>query len=209
MPKLATVESYRARFGAPDTDSTNEKIAATLEAASVHLSSLLQTGFDAVTHTDIYWVDSEEFPFVDQFVRLRLRNGFVDSSATFEVRTASLVSELSSQDPLDLSDAVVDYEAGLILLTYEQNSYYQLSNPITDRWFAQVDYTAGFQTQSDAYQGSVYQNVPSWLSEAALLQAYGMMEGVCDPKRGNPVCDSVIRLLEGKIRAYPSALRPI
>lgn len=220
MPKLATVEEIRVRLNIGDVDDINAKVSAALDAATLHLTSILRTEFDRQTVSDMFWLDPVQEPWTGEFIQLYLTQGFVfqDPAALpdpigVEVRYADNKVDLANSDALDNAYVIVQDTKGLVLITDDVEHDITIPRWRTaNRFFMSVDYTAGFLTKNTEF-GLVYQDVPGWLNEAAIIVASnifkydadcskeGLAKGKCGP--------DVMRLVERYIRFYPSARKTI
>ncbi len=215
MAQLATVEAVRKRGNLVDADEVNQRIALSLDAASLHLASILRTNFDRVTSKkDRYWVDSTEFPFTDNYIKLYQAQGFIDEEETYSVKIALNLGDFDDASEVDPTYLEIEHEKGTVLIT--GTTFTQPSSvPVftTDRQFWQVTYTAGFLTSTTPL-GKLYKGVPTWLAEAGTMAALTIYRELCkdggecralDPNLISPMQ----RFLEPYIRFYPSALKPL
>lgn len=218
MANLATVQSVAYRLGKGSIDSFQDsavldQIFSALKGATLRLSAVLMTEFDRATLTDKYYVDFEEHPYKDQFPKLYLNQGFVDSAQSYTVKLSSTYDTLGDEDDLDPKYLIRADQKGVLLIT---GSDYlgRFTLPFsTGSFFAQVSYTAGFNQEADENFGYVYTGIPAWLSEAAVsLATFLYKQGDdCDDGKCDNICgtDDISRLVEEHIRFYPSALQPL
>lgn len=221
MAKLATVEALRVRGNIPEdpSDEVNQRMSVSLDAATLYLSSILRTEFDLKTRQDIYWVDTQEFPWTDQFPKYYLKAGFVDygtpTPSLFELKMADYIEDLPNGSVVDATLIVRDNLKGQVLLTGTISGGSNISiRPLThsNRFFTSIDYTAGFAVEEGEF-GDVYQDVPAWLQEAALMLSLKIYKMECNgdgsDKNTGGCCTDVLLLLQPYIRFLPSALKPL
>lgn len=220
VAKFVSVEEFAIRAGlGGDVDALAEEVQTkarySLEAATTYLAMLVRTEFDAVTgQVDTYYVDSREFPWVGEFPRLYLSRGFVTTAvSSLDVRTSTLLDELAGAPSVGTDYLVLDQTKGTLLITGTDALPINALNPIAgDRYFVRLTYDAGFTETEDAY-GSVYDDPPQWLKEAALLIGKQFFDTgqPCDDKGLNGSgCPCIVEhLVTPNIRFYPSALGPL
>lgn len=212
MAKLVSVENLRIRMGLQDTESTNLRLAAAIEAATVHLESLLETSLDYQATDDTFWIDPREQPWVDHFLYVRLSKGFVDSTVPPVLRLAGTVAEAPTADPLATSNTKFNYKGGLAAILD--------SDLVTEVWprlgvdevFLRVEYSYGFQTKSDEF-GKVYLSTPAWLQEAAYVIATNIYRGASPCGDSIPKdcvgCASIVNFITPHLRFFPYARNPV
>lgn len=226
MGQLTTVEAVRKRGSLGDVDAVNERIGISLNAASLHLASLLRTDFDRKVIQDRYYVDWDEFPFIGGggdtyqyrrgggFIKLFHSQGFVDTNESYTIKVALNLSDFANAGEIDSDYLQIEGPEGLVLITSnELDSPAYVPFTLSGRQFYQIDYTAGFLTKSAKY-GKVYQGVPEWLQEAATMASLTIYRAVCrDDDESAAFNPSLIyplqSFLERYIRFYPSALKPL
>ena len=220
VAKFISVDDFaiRAGLGAVDDlqESVQTKARYAIEAATTHLVSYIRTEFDAVTdQRDVYYVDSHELPFVGEFPSVFLSYGNVTTAVgSLQVRSASLLNDLTTASALSTDYLVLNADKGTVMIT--GTDQLPLAGPtlITgDRFFLDVTYDAGFQTQADAY-GTIYVNAPQYLAEAAMILALSIFQSGQPCKDGEATgqngCPCTIEnLITRYIRFAPSALKPI
>ena len=177
MPaKFASVEDFAIRAGLGSVDDLAEdvqnKARYALEAATTHLISYIRTEFDAQSVVDQYYVDTGELPFQGEFPKFYLTQGFVTTPvASMVIRTSDQLPEVGTATAIDTTYLRLDSNKGTVLITGTDRLPINALSPVSgDRYFAQIEYDAGFTASADAF-GSVYDNAPEYLSEAALILA--------------------------------------
>ncbi len=218
MPKLATVEDVRGRGSIPESDDVNTRISIALDSATIHLASALRTTFDLTVNSDQYWVSPHEFPYTDQFVKLFLKQGFVDKDSNapnpYELRFAALLVDLASADLVEDEFLKRDDDKGQLLITGWDGAGAANSTSLrlftfSGEFFAQLDYTAGFSTKGSNF-GKIFRDVPDWLEEAATMTALQIYREGCGELEGKAAAWAIIHaLIEQYIRFMPSALKPL
>lgn len=201
---LASVEAIRTQLGFDDMTDINEAIKFALHSAEAQLSSALMTDFDRATVTDTFYVDEPSFQQgAHAHTEFRLSRGLVK-----EVLSARLVTTPlqfgSSQDEIDTLGRLELHRDKGVIIDYQ--SRYR-------RQYIRFTYTCGYEVSESDPES--YENVPSWLREAAKVQAVMLLANAA------PVTEAAIQIdktmLEGqlsamlrnKIRYTPCALLPI
>lgn len=175
MSKLVSIEKFRSRAQVQDVSQINALVETVLESTSLHLEALLDTEFAEAAFEDYFVVDPCRRPFPSSPPALLLTNGFVQPAgvdAVFEVRLATTFDGLATATVVDPDGMLVDYEKGRVVLTaydLEEEQEEQLVQ------YLSVSYTSGFEAADAVYQG-----VPSWLQEMALIKAMGLYAEVAD-----------------------------
>lgn len=218
VAKLVSVESFTVRAGLGDVDSLDESVTtkaqAAVEAATVHLISIVRTEFDQTAQVNQYWVDVGELPFQGDFPKFFLSQGFVTTAVSaMVVRTATQLSEVAAATALDASFFRLDSAKGTLLITGTDRLPITTLAPVSgDRYFAQIEYTAGYTSVGDAF-GTIYENVPDWLAEAAIILAQSIFatgKPCKDDEKNASGCPCTIESLVSRyIRFVPSALKPL
>ena len=151
----------RDALGFDDMTDINDAIEAALYAATQAIAARLNTSFDRAPHTDTWYV--MEPLRHDNFLRqteFRTRYGFVQSLDA--ISYGSEISHFGTSDATDASSSVtLQGEKGVIV---------DLKTDYTAK-FVRAEYTYGFEADDDypgVYDGT---QVPTWLKEAAKLNA--------------------------------------
>lgn len=212
MATLLSVTDFRTRLDICDSPETNDKALYSLEVATSYLSEMLRTSFDRQALTDLFNVDPDGEPWDGDFPMLYLSQGFVYQPETLTLKLASSIPELPSTDAIDSNYRHVDATKGLVLMIEDLDAEINVPDwSIGCEFFAQADYTAGFTTDSDEF-GDFYTGIPSWLREAATLEARRVfeMDSLCeDRKRSINCCPELQCLIDAHIRFYPYATHPM
>ena len=216
--KFVSVEDFALRSGLGDVDGLAEdvqtKARQSIEAATTHLVSILRTTFDVATPTDQYYVDTDELPFVGKFPRFFMSQGFVTTATSgIAMRIAARLSDLAAASSVDTAFFVLDQSKGTLLVSGSDVTSISVPSPaLSDRYFADITYTAGFTEKSDAH-GTIYENTPDWLTEAAMILSIAIFNTgkACEDKDTNAQgCPCSIEALVNRyIRFLPSALKPM
>lgn len=216
--KFVSVEDFALRSGLGDLDGLAEdvqtKARMAVEAATTHLISIVRTEFDTTTLTDQYYVDTDELPFVGEFPRFFLSQGFVTTAVTgIAMRIASRLSDLAAASSVDTAFFVLDQTKGTLLVSGSDVTSISVPSPaLSDRYFADITYTAGFTSKSDAF-GTIYENTPDFLTEAAMILSIAIFNTgkACedDDKNSSGCPCSIEGLINRYIRFLPSALKPM
>jgi len=219
VAKLVSVEDFAIRAGLGDVenlaDEVTAKAQASIEAATLHLISIIRTEFDQnLSITDNYYVDVGEFPFVGEFPRFYLSQGFVTTAVTaLVIKNADQLGDLAAATAIDTAFLVLDSSKGTVLITGTDQALSGTLQIVSgNRYFLSVTYDAGFTAAADAF-GTIYENTPDWLTEAAQIIAKAIFDnGVpCDDGDKNVLgcCISIEGLANRYIRYLPSALKPM
>jgi len=219
VAKLVSVEDFAIRAGLGDVenlaDEVTAKAQASIEAATLHLISIIRTEFDQnLAITDTYYVDTGEFPFVGEFPRFYLSQGFViTATAALSIKNATQLGDLAAATAINNDFVVLDQSKGTVLITgTDQVLSGTLQIVSGDRYFLSVTYDAGFTAVADSF-GTIYENTPDWLTEAAQIISKAIFDnGVpCDDSDKNALgcCISIEGLVNRYIRYLPSALKPM
>ena len=216
--KFVSVEDFALRSGLGDIDGLAEdvqtKARMSIEAATTHLISILRTEFDTATLTDQYYVDTDELPFVGEFPRFFMSQGFVTTATSgIAMRIAARLSDLAAAASVDTGFFVLDQRKGTLLVSGSDITSISVPTPaLDDRYFADITYTAGFTAVADAF-GTIYENTPDFLTESAMILAIAIFNTgkACEDKDTNAQgCPcSIEGLINRYIRFLPSALKPM
>lgn len=165
--RLATVDDILQFIRFDSIDELNLALDSALLTASVSLEALLRTSFDRVEEAvDYYYVEHTEFIGQEYSVYLQTNNGFIDSDS-LSVVYAETKAELATGT--DITEyCTVDYVKGKILI----------AGLNLDSLWVKVSYSSGFTVTED--DPITYENVPSWLERAAVVQS------VLEFDRANP-----------------------
>lgn len=180
--RLTTTAAVRNAIGFEDMPDINTAIESALDTTSIWLEQKLGSMLDETTLTSRYFLEVHERASdnVPPNTRLKLKSGLVQSgsitvkaySEWSDPGTAVTITKMLPETPRGL-------ERGILLDT---ETWYGASSNWT-RFvgeyagpFIEVSYTVGFPvdgTDSDLYEQTV---VPTWLKEAAKLNALIMLE---------------------------------
>ena len=203
MTKLVTVEDFRNRAVLQDIAQLNAIADRVLESVSNHLEAALSTHFAKEEYVEVFWLDQFSRPFPHSQPVLLLGNGFVhpDEAATpFEVRMAEKVSELDAAALVDESEMLLDFEKGRVVLTgydIEEEREKDLQR------YVQVTYTAGFAATNEVFDG-----VPEWLQEMAVIKGMKLYAEVADSPDFKPDGD-LSAFLSSNQRSQKNEVRPL
>lgn len=191
-----------------------------LSSATIQLVEKLETKpFDAAVAVVEDFVIPTLYPLVDnRFIRFRLNHGLLDV-ATNAVSVVYGVTEedLTTATPVVAKFLRVDLEKGLVLFDNLgfSDDLVSIHRRITpdDRfsgYIFRITYDHGFDTSTKSY-GKVYKSVPDWLVESSLIKAreiYQLTVPSMD-KSASDISMNLEDMIGGKIRFYPTALRPL
>jgi len=158
VAKLVSVEDFAIRAGLGDVenlaDEVTAKAQASIEAATLHLISIIRTEFDQnLSITDNYYVDVGEFPFVGEFPRFYLSQGFVTTAVTaLVIKNADQLGDLAAATAIDTAFLVLDSSKGTVLITGTDQALSGTLQIVSgNRYFLSVTYDAGFTAAADAF----------------------------------------------------------
>lgn len=202
---LTSIADVRDAIRFDDIDEINTAIESALEAATADMINILRTEFDRQERTDFFYIEkTTPYGAVDQDY-WRLTAGFVDEDEDFSVELGSSPAEITA-DPLDIeSSCIVNYTRGLITYAGEAQ----------DSKFVKVTYTSGFELGTGD-DDRVYQDVPTWLKQAAKLKAIMYLDMVNPTLRHESKDDVDLTnlklqfdsLVSNHIRYYPAYKYP-
>lgn len=155
---LLPIEDLRSRTGFDDIPDVNAAFSSALSAATSTLSQELRTAFTSGSYTDLFFVDSVFKMGATIRVPLLLKRGFVSGVTT--ATCASLRADLVTGADIS-SYLLLDSERGMVtVLDYDVSGMY-----------VSITYNAGFA--ADDSNSEIYEqgSVPTWLKDAASLQA--------------------------------------
>lgn len=212
MTKLVGVNSVATRYTIPNEPVLLSKMAASLDATSIYLESILKTAFllDAAVQ-DLYtfgkggtaYDDDENWYF-------RLSRGFLNAAP--EIRIGPVKADLADESEVSDEYWACDTVKGILSLSKQYlaeygQALYQRSYSIKRTLFLSVDYSAGFTAAEDIY-GQVYSGVPGWLMEAATIYGFSVYSGEdCDKKtkKNERLAQAISSMLNEHIRYIPYA----
>lgn len=216
MPSLVTLKQMRSRYAVPDEDSVNLQMSESLNATSSIVERWLETDFGEQTGA----IDQFELPngmstVNKKYPVLRLDYGFVTAMTT--VLASGLREDLANGDVVDQAKFTkLDSDRGLLsvdMMFPVGSLALARVYRIPTAWFFQATYDSGFTVSAVTGQGDVYQAVPNWLQELAMLTGKAVYDnsGVCDEEKlSKGTLGAQIRtLLAKKQRNVPYGLRPI
>jgi hypothetical protein len=197
--KLITLDQFQVRFGFKDIESINIRLSAAIDAATLHLESVLQTSFDLLSNSDIFFIDQDILPWsLDGTVKFKLSNGFALSTPTPVITQSVSFTEFATGDVIDTNLFNFKYEKGLFILT---STGYNKS-------FYKIDYDSGFSLKSSPY-GQVFVGIPDWLTEAAYLFSNHIYQQGRDCGKNvsqkHKIATDPNLIIQNKIRFFPSA----
>lgn len=143
---LITASMVRDRLGLPDDEGVNAAIKSAMVATRPFLMEALQTGLDAGSAEDVFFIDPLVHMAVGGLYVLRANNGFL-KKATVKVGMSDTLLGLQTT-ALDLAIFYVSEEKGFI----------KVPDLLLGK-YVKVAYDYGFRDDDE---------VPEWLQEAAL-----------------------------------------
>lgn len=235
MALLERVDRVLKLMSTRDDEDVRDALVEAMTAATETIADALRTPLERATVEDFYLVpasrqygpnvrrrtdDRVSRRFAGQLIptqtEFQLSRGFVDTGVTVTVVASSEVDALKGGDPSlnidlvaeDRVDVNVEHELGRVRL-----SDFGLSST-----YVRIGYTCGLTT--DQGDPAVYQNVPSWLRQAAVLQASLLLivNPTLNPFRGEegPSVEQVKfvdrqlgQLLDSHARYLPMSEKPI
>ena len=191
MTALTTVDSVLNLMRQDAAPDINQAITSVLDLVSLGLESEVKTQqFDRFTGYDIFHLEPTNIPKGIDVYKWRLSNGFVDNNQPFTVKVGILATDFGLTNPpnpvLDITaNCNIQYEMGLVdilggPLVFSSLASANYPTPVVRANFVRIDYTSGF-TETNG----VYDEVPSWLSTAAVLYTIKKLDHIL-PTLRNP-----------------------
>lgn len=219
---LATVEDLQGRINA-NASGVGELAPLLFQCLTSATTQLLATigtkSFDAAVAVVEDFVLPDLYPLVDnRYVRFRLNSGMIDESTnTVKVVYGITEEDLASATTIESKFIKVDTEKGLVLFdnlgfSNDLVSIHRRISP-DDRFSGyvfRITYDHGLASSTKTY-GKIYKAVPDWLREAALIKAREVYQ-LTVPAKERKATESSINLdelINGRIRFFPTALRPL
>lgn len=145
--KIIDAKTVIARMGIQDYDGVSETIASSIRAAESRFQAILDTRFDPVSTTDVFFVRADKFPVVeDGYFRLRLKRAFVNPSLAVVVHESETIGGTTTV--VSSANYLIDKQKGIVYIAESFANKYIL-----------VTYAAGFSDSNPP---------PDWLKEALL-----------------------------------------
>lgn len=236
---LAPISQVRAELTFDDIPDVDNAIGAALKSATHVLQRKLRTDFDFAARTDTFAVSptrpasQPEPQILSNLVAPRkarvgtglyansplyatefhLNHGFVESDAIADltVVTATMIPHFA--DPNLVSDIRVFEGDGLdhVFVSKEDGRVY-IHQVDVRGLFVRITYNSGFTVASD----DVFDDVPSWLEEAAILHAQIMLDKnpvIRRPEGAESMIEVLLhqfnQIIDEKVRYHPSAVAPL
>lgn len=235
---LAQVEDVRNELTFSDIPDIETAIEGALKATTRVLERKLRTGFDLATYTDYFLIPPDAVlsqprqqqsvgtiqPAWQRFTsgiyansplygtEIALNNGFLLDPSAVTVQAATMIPYFTDGDPNNVADLRAFEADGLdhTLVTTEGRIY--IMQVDVRGLYIEVVYQAGFTVASD----NVYDNVPAWLEEAAILHAQIMLDKnpiIRRPEGAESQIDVLLRqvntIIDENIRYFPGAHKPM
>lgn len=191
---LISVSQIRGRLNLSDDEGVNMAIASAMTATLPYLQEVLQTGFDASSSEDVFFIDPVVHVTSSGTYVLKLKNGFV-KKASVKMAVADTLEGLQTTAKDLLPSFVLD-EKGFVR--------------VPDRFigmYVAVAYDYGFTEDDEA---------PLWLQEAAISYTIKVLSSqqVGD---GKPQLSEIFKfidahgstILSGKLRSMSESIRAL
>ncbi len=176
---LVTTTQLEGRINAVNTGDLDNVLYATLSSTTTQLKEILlhgefSQGADVVE--DFYIPERIQINN-QRFIDFKLNNGFIDqSTSTVKLQLAFTQEDLANGTEIDSQYLKIDEEKGYVTLDTIQLdsnlfSVYNTTRRI-DYWegyLFRITYDHGLSEKGTA-QGKVYNNVPDWLQECAMIK---------------------------------------
>lgn len=177
-----------------------------LHAATEEIGTMLLADFDAGSYVEDFYVHTTTRAGLCYRANLALNHGFVTGTPT--VKTAQTFAGLSEGETLADTEYKVDVERGELTI---------ISTTNFAGYHVRVTYAAGFD--ADDVDEELFAAVPAWLQVAAtkvgaaiLIELSPDLQGSVGGEMGRKPEDlrnAARRMLERKIRNFPSPIRPM
>lgn len=219
---LASVADLQGRINAnvAGVGDLSQLLASSLFSATTQLiEHLLIKSFDATVAVVEDFIIPETYVLDDnRFLRFRLNNGLVSQTANSVSMVYGVTeADLASAPPVATEFRKIDEEKGLVYfdnLGFSDDliSIHRRISP-DDRftgYIFRITYDHGLAF-TNTVDGDFYDDVPDWLQELALIKAREIYQLTIPSKDKKPASISMNfnDMLAGRIRYYPTALRPI
>jgi hypothetical protein len=129
---LVSVEEIKERMALNDSEEVDSTLTTCIIAATSMLSASLGTDFDSASHTDLFYLDSNDRPpdFRSNF-RLRLTKAFLTDDAVV-VKVGDTISDITTS--VSATEVQINRRKGIVYIPSSYEGYY-----------VSVAYTAGFR----------------------------------------------------------------
>ena len=205
--KLASEASVFEALQVGSISMIETATAEALHAATLELSTmLLEPTFDAGTYTEEFFIHAMLRGGECYRANLALNHGFVTGSPV--VKSAATYAGLADGTVLEATEYKFNAEKGEVII---------LSTTNYEGMYISVAYSAGFE--ADDVDDELFANVPEWLQVVATKVGAAALLEVAPDLTGNSNGDtgrdpeklrkSAFRMLETKIRYFPSPIRPM
>lgn len=202
---LVPFSALQERFGLSANDDICMKGTNAITTATVFIEEFIRTYFIREEATDIFKVDSEHHPLNEADIVLVLRKGAVVKESVVITTHSTLAGDkvtLDSSTYLVSEDGVITIPAD----SQPEADYFNRSG--YDKSYITVDYEAGYEADEDG----TYQEVPVYLTEAALLVANHIFmdeEGCGSDDCVQGMSKIISGILTRHIRYYPVGRKPL
>lgn len=211
---LFSLARFSQRFGIDLTvdDFENAVVEASRAATSTLASRLRFTDFDEYTaRRDMFYVDrtfGDAQGFNRQFM---LQRGFTSTANVTAYYSSSPVNLRNADTDLltSIKDTAEDGESNFLVVDGNQGLLTVYGINLTGLWVL-VDYDGGLSVATD----DEYDNVPEWLSEAAMAQAainlshHRALKADDDDADFSDLRSAVVEAMSTHARIAPAALKP-
>lgn len=205
---ITSIKNLRDSLGEMDADDVNDMLESALLHTTSFLETSLETSFSRATITNIFRFTDTSTVRSGGYVKLKLSEGFIDSSETFEIYLAGSRELLDSADPVITTNLAVNYELGLVTI---------LEDIAIDSW-AKIVFTKGFTL--DSRQILEAPVPPTWLTTVAIDYASvnykqrQQLNSLVILNKGQKAVavaapQSVKHILDSKSRWSPTAFTPV
>lgn len=224
MPYLASIADFSAAIRFDSIDDVTPSLEAAMEAATSDIEGRIRTSLAYETRYDIFMLIHQPIStrVTDVFgYHWKLTQGFLDKTADLTIRIASDIDGLTTSDAQTVvNNVTVSHEKGLISCVGGQLTGGSSTSTVSPAVLVRVDYTAGFE---DTDEDGVYDGVPDWMSQAAIIRATTHLDTIQPNLRRNNSKQTRVQpdlelnvmeaqynsLLQKHIRYFPKHANPI
>jgi hypothetical protein len=171
MPFLASIADFSAAIRFDSIDDVTPSLEAAMEAATSDIEGRIRTDLARATRYDIFLLThrlvNDNIADLYEY-HWKLTQGFLTNDV-ITVRLGNSISDLTAVGaPTVTTNLATDLKKGLISYVGGQLTLGSSGTTSAPAVLVRVDYTAGFE---DTDEDGVYDGVPDWMSQAAIIRA--------------------------------------
>lgn len=215
---LASVDDLILRINAIDAQGLRPLLYQSLKSASIQLRDIFRLGeLDAgVGVVEDFIVDRDTAIREQRYLPFRVSNAFIDEDTTaIEVLFGITEDDLTNATPIDPQFLKINKAKGTVKfdVTGFNSDLITISRRIPDNFFEylfRITYDHGFAEKSTE-DGRIYEGVPEWLHESALIKAREIYQLTNPSKdvKADAFSGNLAYFVDNNIRIAPLHLDPI